>query len=444
MIQRVFWIALYTGTSQILSLFTISYVIRNLGEETGGYIAILDATILVMAVIISFGIQFSVNRNVATRKRWRSNFSLAQSARISVGILIVLFGIVSYFVNWDITKWIFLVAPLIALNGHYALYGAGKPIKAARLSMIRVALPNLAILIGSQFIGKDAFYLYMVFAGLGIFISGVWASRINHVQYLFSPSNKFVKIYWKNYKIGIWQLSHIILLTGILAVAKSFYTIAMIGLVYGVLKYYEVLKGVLRIIWQAFFRELSVEGNNLRIDKAGLLIGTGVLIPTLLFPETTLSFLYGNKYTGIELMLPLFGIAMFMASFRTSSHIQVLMDRKDNVNLYIALLAGILTLAVMISLSFSDYKEFGIPIAIILGELVLLVGLGVHLGGVRFFKQRLMFMLKLVPALIICYILKMMMGVSILTLLLCLGIYLLWTFFFYRKLLFDSSFVVKN
>jgi len=444
MIKRVFWIALYTGVSQVLSLYTISYVIRNLGEKTGGYIAILEANILVMAVIISFGIQFAVNRNVATRKRWHSNYSLSQSARLTVGLSIVLFGIISYFLNWDITKWIFLIAPLIALNGDYALYGSGMPVKAARLSMFRVALPNLAILIGSKFIGEDAIYLYMVFAGIGILNSGFWASRINKVPYLYTPAKNFIKIYWKNYKVGIWQLSHVFLLTGILVVAKSFYTVAMIGLVYGVLKYYEVLKGVLRIIWQAFFRELGVEGNNLRIDKAGILLGTGVLIPTILFPNITIAIIYGSKYDGLALMLPLFGIAMFLASFRSSSHIQVMMNRKDNYNLFITLAAVLLTLSVMIALSFTTHNEYGIPIAIILGEFVLLMGLGLHLGGLTFFRQRLLFLMKLVPVVFVCYILKLVLEPSIINLALCMGIYLVWTFFFYKKLLFDSSFVIEN
>lgn len=406
--------------------------------------AIIDATILVMSVVISFGIIFAVNRNVATQKWWQSNYKLAQSARISIGILIVLFGIASYFVKWDITKWIFFIAPIMALNGDYALYGAGKPIKAARLSMIRVALPNLAILIGSKYIGTDAIYLYMIFLGIGILNSGFWASRINHVPYLYGPSKKFHKIYYKNRKVGIWQVSHVMLITGALTVAKSYYSVAMIGLVYGVFKYYDVFKGVIRIIWQAFFKELSVAGNNLRVDKAGLLLGTGVLIPSIMFPDTILSFLYGDKYQGIELMLPLFGIAMFLASFRSSSHIQVLMDRKDNVNLVTALIAVSFVLTSMIGLSYTNYAAYGIPVAMILGELVLLIGLGYHLGGMKFFKDRLSFAIKLLPVVIVCYVIREVAGESLITFVLCIVVYLIWTFFFYRKLLFDSSFVVKT
>jgi len=132
---------------------------------------------------------------------------------------------------------------------------------------------------------------------------------------------------------------------------------------------------------------------------------------------------------------PVYGV------LRTSSRIQVLMNRKDNINLFISFVAVLLTLSVMIFLSFGDYKEFGIPISLILGDLVLLIGLGIHLDGLRFFKQRLSFMFKLIAALIVCYIFKLVVGPSILTLALCVGIYLLWTFFFYRN---DSNFVIEN
>ena len=85
MIKRVFWIALYTGLAQVLSLFTISYVLRNLGEVTSGYMGVIDSSILVIATVISFGIQLSVNRNVATKQSWRSKFFKREEFWIDYG-----------------------------------------------------------------------------------------------------------------------------------------------------------------------------------------------------------------------------------------------------------------------------------------------------------------------------------------------------------------------
>ena len=444
MIKRVFWIALYTGLAQVLSLFTISYVVRNLGEETAGYIGLIDSTILIVATIISFGIQLSVNRNVATQLSWRSTYTLAQSARLSLGILIVVIGSLSFFFSWDVTKWIYLVAPLIALNGDYSLYGHGKPIAAARLSLIRVALPNLAVLTGSYFIGPQAIYLYVLFAGIGILNSGLWASKINQVPYIFPPSRKFYKIYFKYARVGLFQLSYAILVTGILLVTKGFYSLAVIGLVFGILKYFEVFKGVLRIIVQAFFRELKKPGTNLRIDKAGILIGGGMLIPAIMFPHVTLDFLYDDVYKDIELILPLFGIAMFLASFKSSADMRVLMQKKDNVNLYTYLIALVTTIGISVGISYSDYPVYGIPSGLIAGEFILLTGLGYHINKWTFFKERLWFLVKLMPIILVALIIRWWFGEQSIGLVVSLGLYSVTTFFFYRKLLFDSSFIIHD
>jgi hypothetical protein len=46
MLKRVFWIALFTGLSHLISIITISYVLQNLGEETSGYLGIIDSTVI--------------------------------------------------------------------------------------------------------------------------------------------------------------------------------------------------------------------------------------------------------------------------------------------------------------------------------------------------------------------------------------------------------------
>ncbi len=444
MIKRVFWIALYTGMAQVLSLFTISYVLRNLGEETSGYMGVVDSSILVIATVISFGIQLSVNRNVATKQSWRSNYTLAQSARFSLSLLVVVLGSISFFYDWDVSKWIYFIAPVIALNGDYSLYGHGKPIIAARLSFVRVALPNLAILVGSMFFGHQAIYLYIIFAGIGILNSGLWASKVNKVPYFHPPRKSFYKIYIKYSRVGLFQLSYAILVTGILAVTKGFYSIAVLGLVYGILKYFEVFKGVLRIIVQAFFRELKVEGTNLRVDKAGILIGGAVLIPTILFPNTTLQFIYNDAYNGIEMIFPLFGAAMFLASFKASADMQILMNKKDDVNLYIYLVALFVTIAIAIGFSYSDNPVYGIPAGLLAGELILLVGLGSFLGGWGFFRERLLFFIKLLPVILLAGIVRYVAGESLLAMGVSVILYGMLTFFFYRKLLFDSSFIINE
>lgn len=444
MLKRVFWIALYTGSAQILSLLAVNVVLRNLGEESSGYMGIVDSYILLMATIISFGIQLSVNRNVAKTKGWRSNYQLAQSSRFTLGLILLAFGLVSLLYKWEVSKIILVFAPLVALNGDYTLYGKGEPIIAARLSLIRVALPNLAIIISSHWLGDLSIYFYIIFAAIGLLNSGFWAARINQTDYVYAPRKSFYKFYSKYAKVGIFQLSYALMITGILAFAKNFYSIATIGLIYGILKYFEVFKGVIRIIVQAFFRELKHDGINLKVDKASILLGTGVVIPTIIYPNTTLALLYGETYNHIELILPIFGLAMFISSVKASADMKLLMLKKDNVNLYTYLSAIFVTYTAAILLSFTELAPFGVAVGIVLGEIILLIGLGYNLNKVTFFSDRGYFIFKLTPVLILSFLLKLFFGESILLLTISIGMFATWAFIFYRKLLFDNQILENN
>lgn len=441
MLQRVFWVALYTGSAQIVSLIAVNVVLRNLGEQVSGYMGIVDSYILIMASLISFGIQLSVNRNVVKTTRWKSNYQLAQSSRITVGLILLIFGVLSLAYEWEVSKLILVFAPLVALNGDYTLYGKGLPIVAARLSLIRVALPNLAIIGSSFWLQELSIYYYIIFAAIGLLNSGFWASKINHTSYIYTPSKSFYKFYSKYAKVGIFQLCYALMVTGILAFAQYFYTIAAIGLIYGILKYFEVFKGVIRIIVQAFFREIKNEGVNLKIDKAGMLLGAGAVIPTIIYPYTTLSILYGQTYTNHELILPIFGLAMLISSIKSSTDMKLLMLKKDNVNLFVYLAAIIITYTAVTLISFTNCQLYGVAIGIVLGELTLLFGLGYSLNKFRFFVIRFYFLVKLTPILLVSYLLKFYFGESITLLVASIGIYAIYSFIFYRKLLFYNQII---
>jgi len=438
MIKRIFVVALFTGSAHLVSLLTISYLLRNLGERASGFIGLVDSTVFVITGIVSFGVQLSVNRNVALQRSWQSNYKLGQSARFTAGLLIVLFGVFSYFFNWDQTKLVYFIAPIIALNGDYALYGNGKPIAAARLSFFRVLIPYGGLYLVTKYLDTNYVIIYILLVGLGILNSGFFASRINRVSYLFPLDKKFYKFYLKYYKVGLYQLSSVMLITGILTVSKGFYTIEVIGLIYGLLKIFEIFKGGLRIVVQAFFKELKYAETGLKIDKLGILIGSFILIPTIFYTDTTLELLYADTYQGNEFLLIVFGIMMFIASLKTSADIRVLLLKKDNVNLLAYLTALGVTLAVVMATSFTEYSLYGIPSGLLLGEMVLLFILGINLQGGTFFIKRLGFFMKNLPILILPLVLRLTIPPSNITLGISCAIYALLVLIVFRKLIFGS------
>ena len=109
------------------------------------------------------------------------------------------------------------------------------------------------------------------------------------------------------------------MITGILTIANGFYSTAMIGVVYVGLKYFEVFKGGLRILVQAFFKDLTVEKVNMRLDKVGMIAGALISIPFIIFSQTTASIIYRDDTIANESIVSVFGLAMLIATLSTSA-----------------------------------------------------------------------------------------------------------------------------
>jgi len=444
MLKRVFWVALFTGLSHLISIITISYVLRNLGEETSGYLGIIDSTVILVASIISFGIQLAVNRNVATCKSWKSNYKLGQSARLTLSFFVMVFGLGTYLIQGDLELLIYCIAPLIALNGDYALYGNGKPIIAASLSFLRVALPNLGIMITAHYWGVEVLPIYVLLLAMGMFAVGLIAAKVNGVSYFYLPRKNFLKFYYKYSKIGVYQVVGVLLIPSILVIGNWFYSIAVIGLINGLLKLLIVYKGGLRIIVQTFFKEIKEEKTDLKIDKASLIAWGAISIPIIIYFKTTLYLLFNNKYDEISSILPFIGGVMFLSSFRNASEAKALLLKKDNLNLYVFLVALVLEVIVIIVYSYTSYAIWGIPIGLFIAELTIVLGLGFGLNRVKFFTDRFRFIGMLIPPFIIALTIKIFIGESYITLGISVIIYAIWSLIFFRKLIFGSLTKMEN
>jgi hypothetical protein len=221
------------------------------------------------------------------------------------------FGVVAYAIQGNINLLIYCYAPLIALNGDYALYGNGKPIIAASLSFLRVALPNLGIIITGHYFGVDVLPIYILLLALGTLSAGLIAAHFNGVSYFYLPRKHFLKFYFKYSKIGIYQVIGVLLVPSILVVANWFYSIAIIGLINGLLKLLIVYKGGLRIIVQTFFKEIKEDRTDLKIDKASLIAWGAISIPVIIYFKSTLFLLFEHTYDDIASILPFIGGVMF-------------------------------------------------------------------------------------------------------------------------------------
>jgi len=94
----------------------------------------------------------------------------------------------------------------------------------------------------------------------------------------------------------------------------------------------------------------------------------------------------------------------------------------------------------VIILSGSQYNLYGIPSGLIVGELILLLTLGWNLGRIGFFAQRVIFLLKVAPMLIVSYGIKILFEPSIFTLVISSALYAIFVIYVFRKLIFGSAF----
>jgi hypothetical protein len=263
------------------------------------------------------------------------------------------------------------------------------------------------------------------------------AAYFNKVKYFFPPRSDFHKVYFKYYKVGLFQIAAVLMVTGILTVAKGFYSVAIIGLVYGGLKYFEVFMGGLRILVQAFFRELTMEVVALKIDKVGMLAAGLVSIPFIIYPITTLSVIYGDAYQGYEAVIIILGAAMCVAAFGTSAGTFALLKKLDNLNILAYVSSVACSIIIMILFSYSDYTVYGIPVALLSGQVILIGILGIKLDGINFYLVRLKFLVKLLIPLLIAIALKYVIGDQKYALILSAMIFAVSTGFYFRRLIFE-------
>lgn len=129
---------------------------------------------------------------------------------------------------------------------------------------------------------------------------------------------------------------------------------------------------------------------------------------------------------------------MFLAAFRNASEAKALIQKRDNLNLSVFLIALLLEITILIIFSYKENPIWGIPIGLFVAELTIVFGLGFGLNKVKFFIDRFKFVGKLAPPLFLAYGIKFFVGESYVALGVSVIIYSVWSLLFFRKLIFGS------
>ncbi len=395
MLKRLSIVALFTGSSHLTSLIALSVLATNVSEETIGNIGLVDSTIFLVMGILAFGLQLETVRELTKGGEWKTPYAKGQSARFSMSLLLCVLGLLLFLFSKKNEFLIFLASPLIALNGDFSLYGLGRAEKASLLSFIRVFLPSVAILICSFFFPASVLGVYTATTFASILLIGILASALLKVAYFHKPDFNFLVLYWKTKDMGVFSLSFIILTSGLIFFAKHFgYPADTLGFVYPVYKIYFILKGLQRIVTQSFINEIYQDAMALKLDKLCILFAVCLGIPTLVFPEFSITLLYGEGFSSNTINMSLLGCIALIATLRTTSETKLFLQHGDKQNARFYTLSMAITIGVIALLAHYSAPVLGILSALLIGEVLLLFFYVRELGGLSYLGPRWLFLLK--------------------------------------------------
>lgn len=398
MIKRLAVIASLTGIGHIFSLFALKQIAANTSPERFAQIGRADSLMFFLINTIAFGLQASAIRKIATLESWQEEYKLVQSARFALSMLLIFGAIIGY---QDMINMVFILSPLLALSGDYALYAIGKPVVGSFIALIRVIFPYSILLILTTFYQNLAFEFFL-FSLLAIYlITDIIIANILKVPFFITPSFKHIQLYLKNIPLGIVTIALYFIGLGIILIVPYFYDAPVIAVTFLGLKMYMIFKGVLRIIHQAFIKEMVSAEFCIQIDRISTQLGFAFLLMPLIFPRAFVATFIGDEFTKDHYFFITLGVAGFVYSLFSSVTTKALLQKMDVAYARISISSAILSIVLTVVLAFFKSSATLIAISLLCGELLFSVLMTNALGNYNTLKNRLQ---EIIPAVVIIFI----------------------------------------
>jgi hypothetical protein len=371
MIKRVALIAILTGIGQLVSIFSIKFTYQRISTEHSTSFAQIDSLLFLLLNLVGLGLQSAAMRNIAVLKDWKSEYEQTQSARLLFSFILLLAGISAIFKEEYI---LFMVAPLLALSGDYALYAVGKPVVGAVISCLRSVVPY-SILMAAAYLRPELATAGFVAAWILVYIlTDKLIANILDVKLFPHLRWKDLKRYVESLHLGVISLAYYFLGIGILLIVPYFYPPATGALAFIGLKFYVLYKGVLRIIHQAFIKEMIQDEWCLRVDRLSMLVSLAFLASVLFFPHAFISLFFGIQYQAERPFFLTIAAGAVIYSLCLSTGTKSMLEKKDLPYTIVASSAAFLAILCSSVLCFFNSTAISIGISICAGELVMFLG----------------------------------------------------------------------
>lgn len=398
MLKRIAIVAFFTGSGQLLSVFVLKFISQYAEVEQLKSIAEIDSLVFFIMNVIALGLQSAAMRNLAQVSNWRQDYHDTQSARTTLGLLLMAAALLSFINQYYL---VFLIAPIFALNGDYALYGRGYPVAGSVVAFVRLAVPFSAVLAAAFYYPESLGWVYVISLTVVYLITNAYISYFLKTAYFFRPSFKNLHLYIYSLPLGIVAVSLYFLGLGLILIAPYFFVPAVVAVAFLGLKLYVIFKGVLRIIHQAFIKEMMEYEVCFRVDQLCSLIGLTFASFTLCFPASFIRLFFGEKYIADKTYFMLLAVAGLIYSLFSSLTTRAMLEKKDRPYAVITAAAAILTIVLTIFFSYTRPGTTGIGLSLLIGETVFAAGMLWLMHRPVMLKERLLFLAKNLPLVLI-------------------------------------------
>jgi O-antigen/teichoic acid export membrane protein len=391
MLKRIFIIALFTGAGQLFVVFALKYISQHSSDEQLRAIAQIDSLVLFLINVIALGLQPAAMRNLALNAELEEEYKATQSARLTLGLMLAMLIVLSFFNKYYLA---FLVAPLLALSGDYALYGRGLPVTGAVLSFLRSVVPFLLLILFVVYQPQSIAWIYLVGLLFSYLFTNILIANYLKAPFFSIPRWHSLKLYINTLSLGLVSLGLYFIGMGVILIAPYFYNDTVVATAFVGLKFYVIFKGVLRIIQQAFLKEMVREDVGLKVDQISTLLGLSYAAFIICFPDTFIRLFFGVKYLPDKSYFILLGIAALIYSLFSSFTTRAMLGKKDNHYARTAISAAFFTLLVCIVLSFVSQNPESIGVSIVVGEIFFAAGMLLLMKKRKYLPERIIFLLR--------------------------------------------------
>lgn len=406
MIKKFTYVFSLTFICQLLSLFSISFIVKkHATEDFIEFVALLDSSTVLITTILSFGIIQITSREIVTSMEWKKVIENTQNIRINFSYVLSFIGLLLYVITKKYYFLSFLFSPLIALNVNYVFYAKGMAPLAVKNSSIRLIILSLSLIcLGIfEFFSKD---IYLFFFILGLTYVAFISNSLLETTINFKIDPYFFKGYSKSIGVGITDLAIIFLEFGILFFASFFYNTTIVSGAYILIKIITLVKGFQRMIFQVFYDQLIYKEKVYFLDQIILFVGYSFFMLSFFFSKEILNLIYSKNSTIFCNNFIFFSLALLIGSIILTAMARTLIIKKDKTYIRSYFLSLLLSSLTMVLLSYSKINYYGISIALLVGELVLFLSFFCGIWEDIFLKKKIIVFVKYIILFLFYYLIS--------------------------------------